>query len=736
MEKQIRHFSHFIIAFILLMTKALPTQASSFEYVQLKEGETKTIYLPYDVTSKNIYAYEWSNNSPSNVEIISQSKTSVTIKGIKYTGMTVLVQYDYYYTAANGMGNRESYDLMINMSETGPVAPDDDPDNYIIDYGCWGTITIKEGETKTVYSQYNIPSGYAGQVRSLVWTEYQSYGFSITSQGKYLDGSGYCTIKGNFQCSNQELWCLMKYGSTSYKAYYNVNVVKKQLVTNITLSESVITLTEGNSQWLYATVYPTNATNKDVTWSSSNTSVATVSASGKVEAVSAGKATITCKATDGSGVYATCNVTVKAKNVPPTGISISPSARQTMAINDEKRFSYILRPSNAVSSVTWSLSGDTDAATLSSSGWLTAKAEGTVCVKVTTANGYSDYCYVDIMPQPTAITVTPAEVEVVMGRTKQLSYSLAPDNAMAHSVTWASSDNSIAYVTSSGLVEARRPGTVTITATTDNGKVGKCTFTVPVPLFQLFVWMKNGEKTGYLSTDKPYFRLKGDVVKFTTDQLSFDIQKDELDKFTLEQVLPEHPLNILTADNLKVGLRKQKQLLYELIPADAQTKVTWLNSDTSVVSITDNGMVTGLKVGTAIVKAQTSNGLRASCKISVPEPAFRFYVWLKDGDVESYPLEERPLVELGPEIFTLTTHTTTVGYVAKDVLKFTLEDSAVRAVDGDINRDGQLTVDDITTLISIYLGELEAIKYDADLDGDHKVTVTDITKLIALYLKK
>lgn len=282
-----------------------------------------------------------------------------------------------------------------------------------------------------------------------------------------------------------------------------------------------------------------------------------------------------------------------------------------------------------------------------------------------------------VPPQPTDVSVAPTEKELLMGRTLQLTYSLTPQNAMARTVTWASSDPTIASVSQSGMVQARKPGNVTITATSDNGKSGKCQLIVPVPQFQLFVWMKNGEKTGYLSTDKPQFYMEGDVVKFSTDHVSIDIAKDDLDKFTIEQVLPKHPTSITLADELKVGLGQKKRLVYTLAPADAQTRVTWLNSDPDVIAVTETGWVTGLQVGTAILKAQTSNGLRAECAVTVPEPRHRFYVWLRDGSIEGYAIEDEPLVAMGEEFFTLTTSSTSVVYEAKNVLKFTLEDAAV-----------------------------------------------------------
>ena len=81
-------------------------------------------------------------------------------------------------------------------------------------------------------------------------------------------------------------------------------------VSGITLNKTALNLTIGASESLVATISPSNATNKNVEWTSSNTNVATVDTTGKVTGVSAGSATITVKTKDGAKV-ATCNVTVK-----------------------------------------------------------------------------------------------------------------------------------------------------------------------------------------------------------------------------------------------------------------------------------------------------------------------------------------------------------------------------------------------------------------------------------------
>ena len=114
---------------------------------------------------------------------------------------------------------------------------------------------------------------------------------------------------------------MLTFNSGSKKVTYTYNcgnnktatftIVAKRMVTKLTLNKTKATLNPVDTLTLKATVTPSNATNKAVTWKSSNTKVATVSSSGKVTAKAAGTATITCTAKDGSGKSATCKITVR-----------------------------------------------------------------------------------------------------------------------------------------------------------------------------------------------------------------------------------------------------------------------------------------------------------------------------------------------------------------------------------------------------------------------------------------
>ena len=99
----------------------------------------------------------------------------------------------------------------------------------------------------------------------------------------------------------------------------------KTPVTSVTLDKTSLTLDVGDTETLTATVKPDNATNKAVTWSTSNKNVATVDQNGNVKAVGAGTATITAAASDGSGKTATCEVTVNGPVLPPQPSDPAPS---------------------------------------------------------------------------------------------------------------------------------------------------------------------------------------------------------------------------------------------------------------------------------------------------------------------------------------------------------------------------------------------------------------------------
>ena len=154
-------------------------------------------------------------------------------------------------------------------------------------------------------------------------------------------------------------------------------------VSSITLDSTSMTLIEGETQTLTATISPSNAENQKVLWSSNNSSVASVK-DGVVSAIKVGTATITAKSDDG-GKTATCIVTVEAKNTPVTGVTLNKTSYE-MTEGDEVTLTATVSPENATNkNVSWS-SSNTSVATVDN-GKVKALKAGTATITVKTEDG-------------------------------------------------------------------------------------------------------------------------------------------------------------------------------------------------------------------------------------------------------------------------------------------------------------------------------------------------------------
>lgn len=252
-------------------------------------------------------------------------------------------------------------------------------------------------------------------------------------------------------------------------------------VTGVTVSPTSVSVVAGSTQQLTATVAPSNATNKIVTWASNNTSIATVNASGLVTAVAAGTATITVTTQDGSKT-AVSAITVTSPNIAVTGVTVTPTSA-SITSGATQQLTATVSPSNATNkTISWS-SSNTGVATVSASGLVTAVTVGTATITVTTQDGSktatSAITVTSSNVAVTGVTVSPATASVTVGATQQLTATIAPSNATNKTVTWSSSNTSVATVNTNGLVTGVAVGTTTITVTTqDGGKTATSAITI------------------------------------------------------------------------------------------------------------------------------------------------------------------------------------------------------------------------------------------------------------------
>ena len=252
-------------------------------------------------------------------------------------------------------------------------------------------------------------------------------------------------------------------------------------VTEVTLDKTELTLTEGETETLTATVKPDNADNRKVTWSSDRTEIATVGGDGRVTAVKAGEAVVTVTTEDG-GKTATCKVTVKAKAVGVTEVTLD-KTELTLTEGETETLTATVKPDNADNrKVTWS-SDRTEIATVGGDGRVTAVKAGEAVVTVTTEDGgKTATCRVTVKAKVVPVTgvdVKPWSVTIGANGTTKLTCTVAPSNATNRNVRWESDNPSVATVDSDGNVRAVSAGVAKVSAVTEDGGFRSgCTVTV------------------------------------------------------------------------------------------------------------------------------------------------------------------------------------------------------------------------------------------------------------------
>ncbi len=256
--------------------------------------------------------------------------------------------------------------------------------------------------------------------------------------------------------------------------------------TGIILNATNVNLTINGSTSLIATISPSNVTNKQVVWTSSNPAVAKVDAIGRITAVGAGEATITVTTQDGNH-RATCHVVV---TIPVTKVEIA-NAPSTMVRENCIQLQAKVTPSNASNpAVTWT-SSNANILRIESNGKVCALNGGTATITVKTVDkGYTASASIKVIVPVTNIDLSSTNATLMVGKTKQLKATVRPLDATNQKVTWTSSDEKVATVNQKGEVTAVSGGTAKITVTSNASKSIKATCTVTV-------------KTGYMILINP-----------------------------------------------------------------------------------------------------------------------------------------------------------------------------------------------------------------------------------------
>ena len=348
--------------------------------------------------------------------------------------------------------------------------------------------------------------------------------------------------------------------------------------------EEPIVEVEGDALRLQAVGYDKNESTENVaqsfTWTSSNTSIATVTVGeddiATVTGLRPGTVTITVAAKDGSKTRATLQVTVIA---PVQDFTIPATAR--VVIGETTTLSLTVSPANSTygerDDFTWE-SGDEKIVTVDKTGVVTGVALGTATITVTSHNGIEKQCQVTVTNPTNTVTIAPVvsgQTEVAVGEEMALSaVAYGKDGTtdeVAQDFDWTTSNSAIATVKKNAdgtaTVTGVKAGTVTITAATTDGSGirGRYSITVIVA-----------------------------VKDFTIPE-------------TTRVVIGETTTLSLTVSPTNATY-------------DSRTDFTWESGDEKIITVNENGVVTGVALGTATVTVTSHNGIEKQCQVTVTNP--------------------------------------------------------------------------------------------------------------------
>ena len=495
--------------------------------------------------------------------------------------------------------------------------------------------------------------------------------FSVTIDGKNVPNSdlewtlypadaSLATIKSGVITTKRVAYTHYVQVSAALKSdpsrYANFRLCIAPGVKKITVSAptTYVDLSGSKTLQLKATCDPEDAIT-DVTWSSSSSKIATVDASGLVTARKTGKVTITATAKDGSKVKGSINLRVVSG---VTGLTIEGAG--SVAAGKSITLKAVMMPADATEkSVVWSVDCDKSIASISQSGKLTTKKISAITTITVTAVSKQNSAIrathtVTIRPVTTGLAISAPRLTIDLASpTLQLTAKCIPEDA-SQQVAWSTSNKRIATVDANGVVTALKAGTVTITATATDGTGVRAKFTVKVQKTVKSLTISGAEKLGGgqsttikatilpkdAANQKVIYSLNcpASVATISTSGVLTTKNVTEITTVTVNAVsaenstisatwtlviYPKTTKLTLTAASSWVNVGASVQLHVSATPETAQMPIRWRSSNTRVATVDANGVVRGLKAGTATITVRTTDGSnkRASVRVTVGIPA-------------------------------------------------------------------------------------------------------------------
>ena len=414
-------------------------------------------------------------------------------------------------------------------------------------------------------------------------------------------------------------------------------------VTGVSLSDKTLSLEVDEKYTLKANVKPSDASDKAVTWSSSDKSVATVSSSGVITGKAQGTATITCKTVDGS-YKASCTVTVLKK---VKGISLNYSSK-VLYLDKTLQLKATVTPTDATDKSVYWYTFDKNIATVDQKGLVTPVGIGSTTIGVKTTDGsFKAYCQIEVRKAVEKISLNKSSLTIYVDDYYTLKATLLPDDATVKAVTWSVSDSTVLAISSKGLIKGKSSGTATVTATTENGLKATCKVTVlqsveGVELNNSNLTLYTGETEALIASVLPAgahnqgvkwnssdtkvatVSSKGVITAVKAGKATITVTTSEGGySATCEVIVKQHVTSIgFNVSALEIRKGEEADLTVKVLPADATNKAySIISSDPQILFVNDNGHLVALKGGNATVTViAEDNNMKGICHVTVVEP--------------------------------------------------------------------------------------------------------------------
>ena len=413
-------------------------------------------------------------------------------------------------------------------------------------------------------------------------------------------------------------------------------VTVTQPAKSVMLNFTEKTIYAGQSFQLSASVEPSTATNQNVTWTSLNSKVASVSKSGQVTGLAGGQTVITVKTVDG-GHTAYCVVTVIEE---ASDIRLN---YDSYILGKGKSFNLVATITPETSSskkVIW-VSDNEDVAVVNDKGKVTGRAVGTATIYAIAedGSGAEASCEVRVVTPVESITLNKGYVTLFVGESTKLKATVKPSSATIKNVMWTTSDSDVAIVDAEGNVIAKKKGSATITARAqdNSGIVAICEVVVYERVYSTSITLQDKKITLIKgesklvnvvlspagSTDKVSWSSDNDSV--ATAVVSSDNKSGKItakNTGTAYVTAMTESGKAATVEVTVIGLSDTELTLgqyerYNYLRVEGATgQVSWSIDNTHVATIDSRGNIITRGTGKAIITA-TVNGRKLQCKLTV-----------------------------------------------------------------------------------------------------------------------